>query len=227
MAFSLQELITTAKNGVNKANNKFNELKSKFDPPVVNKLTYKDVRTLDRPAPTWRWDVNLPEISGKTLPGLFCETVDLIPGVNLNQKPLYYKGVNIELPGTPSFEKISAVFYETESYRALDYFVAWENLVYNQKNKVYGVLKDYGKTVTFNLLPVIDVTKDSRYAVLTFIGCWPTSMRQLSYNNETDRIKIQVEFVYYDTELQINGLSPSSAGTDAGTLLNKLIGLRR
>jgi hypothetical protein len=230
MPFSLTDTVTSIKNAVGNAGKKVQELQNKVFTPSVGTFSFKDVRNLDRPAPTWRWSAMFPEIAGLKLPGLHCESVDIVPGLNIPKVNKYYQGIELPFPGIPSYDSVSAVFYETESYQTLRYFTAWSNLIFNKKRKTYGVPgsgnNGYGRKVVFQLLPVTELADIKNFAEVSLLICWPSNIQRLSYGSTTDRIKIQVDFVFHDLDIKITGTAPDE-GTDVASLLNKFTSFRR
>lgn len=225
MAFSISESINSVKNGLNSVSSKISGLAEQAFPTTVTKFKFSDVSRLDRPAPSWRWNITLPKIQGKSLPGIFCENVDVVSGISIPRSSKYFQGIELAFPGIPSYEIITATFYEPESYQTTDYFTTWTSLIFNPIQKIYGVPKDYGQTVVFSLLPIVEPIET--WATVELGTCWPLNLQRLSFGSTTDRIKVQVDFAFHSLDLVIVGASQPPAGSDAATLLNKFSNLRR
>lgn len=207
----------------------------------IKALTLQDIKSLNRPAPSWRWHLVLPpapnakaeQIAPKksffsTLFGkapqssiIVCESIEIPPTIGLGRQDRYYKGHNVAFPSLPGYDTVSAIFYESEDYATFNYFKEWQKFVYNPDTKVYGVPATYGRTVEFLALPLTDYEDVKKYTSLELRTCWPLTIQKLSYGNSTDRIKIQVEFAFHELKTTIVG-GPSSAGNDAGSVVNKV-----
>lgn len=233
MGFSVSGLTSQVKNAIGSANSKIKEVTDKVFKSPVSTFKFADVRTLDRPAPAWRWTVQLPTIKGLSIPALHCESVDLVPGLNIPKVSKYFQGIELPFPGVPSYDTVSAVFYENESYQTLNYFSAWTNLIFDPASKTYGVPKSgrttvgYGQDVMFSLLPATETAVTKRYANVSLGLCWPSNIQRLSYGSTTERIKIQVDFVFHSLDLQIVGQPAPGRGGDVASLLNKFMSFRR
>lgn len=215
---------------------------------VIKGITFNDVRSLHRPAPAWKWILKLPPIPSegqvketgpknpllKTISKLLsappdtriilCEEFTAAPNVNIGKQDRYYNGRNTSFPGLPSLESCSAVFYESEDYATLDYFLKWQYEVYNPNTRVYGVPAQYGKDIEFIALPLVDQEdlNSPKYMSITYKKAWPSSVKSLSYGGANERIKIQVEFDYLDLEVSVVSGASSDKKVGAGQLMNKL-----
>jgi hypothetical protein len=227
--------------------------KSPESPPSrnVKAVSFKDIRNLNRPAPTWRWNLILPPLPSEKAEEpkttaknpilkaiskflsaapdsrvILCETIDVHPTLDLGKEDRYYNGRMVSFPGQPATQPITATFYETEDYATTDYFNKWMKQVYNKDTRIYGVPAVYGKDIEFIALPVVDnealETTKQRYMSIVLKKCWPSNLRGYEYGNTTDRIKVRVDLNYLDYELTIVGGSPSDSKSDAGSLMNKV-----
>lgn len=221
--------------------------KKKPQAPVkaITQIALRDIKNLNRPAPTWRWNLVMPPLPGvtpeKVSPkksflsaisaliskspqslAVLCESIEIPPTISLGAQDRYYNGHMVKFPGLPNYETISAVFYESEDYATLNYFKEWQKYVYNPDTRVYGVPGDYGWTVEFIGLPVTDYADVKRYISIELFTCWPISVQKLSYGNTTDRIKIQVELAFHTMKTTIVGGPPSSKSNDLGSIVNNV-----
>lgn len=211
-------------------------------------LALKDIKNLNRPAPTWRWNLITPQLPGvsperltikksflSTISSLLsansqtshvklvCESITLPGMIDLGRQEKYVNGQQIIFPDIPSHETAVAVFYESEDYSTLNYFRAWRKYVYNPDSRVYGVPADYAWPVEFIALPITDYEDVHRYMSIKLLSCWPVSVQKLSYGNTTDRIRLEVEFAFQQMEVTIVGGPASKQGTDLGSVVNNVL----
>lgn len=224
---------------------KFNEAKKQKPGSAIPQLALRDLKNLNRPAPSWRWNLVMPSLPGvspaksnakKSIFAsisrlvskdpqalqLVCESISIPPTINLGRQDRYFNGHQVAFPGLPSYETVSAIFYEDEQYNTMNYFRKWFNIIYDPKTQIYGVPADYGKSVEFIALPVTNYDDVARYAKITLITCWPIAISKLSYGNTTDRIRVEVEFAFHRMETSIMGGLASSESSDLGSLVNSI-----
>lgn len=214
---------------------------------VIKNVTFNDVRSLYRPAPSWRWVLSLPPLpsaQGPVKPGpknpllkaiskflsaapdsriIMCEEIEVSPNWTLGKQDRYYNGRMTTFPNLPSLPPVTATFYESEDYMTTDYFIKWQNEVCNPKTRIYGLPASYGRDIEFIALPVTDQEDVSRYFSIVFKKAWPCELSKFNYGHTTDRIKLQVEFAYLDYEVTIVGGPPSDGKSGAGELVNKAL----
>ena len=213
---------------------------------VIKAISFSDVKNMNRPAPTWCWNLIMPPIPGegqiaeegpknpllKTLSKflsaapdsriILCESIDISPIITLGTQDRYYNGRMTAFPSLPSVPPVSAVFYETEDYMTTDYFRKWSYEVYNPDTRVYGMPAKYGKDIEFLALPPTDQTEVSRYMSIILKKAWLKDISKYSYGATTDRVKVHVEFGYLDMEVTVVGGPPSDKKQSMGDLANKL-----
>lgn len=248
MPFSSNPLLSQATAAKARLTNQFNAARGK--PPGAGKvssikkvtaLTLQDIKNLDRPAPSWRWNLVMPPLPGITAEQMtpkksilsflnkptqsnliVCESIEIPPTINLGQQTRFFKGHNVQFPNVAGYDTVTAVFYESERYSSLHYFKAWQEAVYDPKHRVYGVPANYGWNVDFYALPITDYEDVQRYTEISLRTCWPINVQKLSYGNTTDRIKMQVEFAFHKLEVNIVGGGASSTKLDAGSVVNSV-----
>lgn len=225
---------------------KFNSATKQKPGSAIPQLALRDIKNLNRPAPSWRWNLIMPALSGvqpattNTTKSIFsaisklvskdpqalqlvCESISIPPTINFGRQDRYFNGHQVAFPGLPSYETVSAIFYEDEQYNTLSYFQKWNSLIYDPRLRVYGVPAQYGKTVEFIALPITNYDDLARYAKITLVTCWPISVNKLTYGNTTDRIRIEVEFAFHRLQTTVVGGSSSSQSSDLGSLVNNAL----
>jgi hypothetical protein len=212
----------------------------------IKAISFNDVKSLNRPAPAWRWNLILPPVQSSSAPKeegpknpilktlskllsaapdsqiILCENIDILPNITTSTQDRYYNGRMTTFPGLPSMPSVSAVFYESEDYATTDYFRKWQYEVYNPDTKVYGLPANYGRDIEFLALPVTDNEDLPRYMSIILKKSWPAEIGKLSYGHSTERIKVQVQFAFLDQEVSIVAGPPSDGKTDAASLVNKV-----
>lgn len=211
----------------------------------IPQFALTDLRNLNRPAPSWRWNLVMPALPGaepaKISPpknflssisaliskdpqalSVVCESISVPSTLNLGRQDRYFNGHMVAFPGLPSYETVNAVFYESEDYATLSYFRKWQSYIYDPASRVYGVPSDYGLDVEFIALPVTNYTDVKRYAKISMYTCWPISVQRLNYGNTTDRIRIEVELAFHTMDVTIVGGASNSSSKDLGSVVNAI-----
>ena len=193
-------------------------------------LQLVSLRGLNRPAPTWRWSTIFPNVLGLTIPDMHCEGLEVPLSFSSPPQERFFGGRNFQLPGITHYENITATFYENENYDTTTYFIAWQTLIYNASDNSYGIPSDYLKPIGFTFLPAVETngTPSTSYPNTNLIVTgFPTSLPRYTYNGDTDRVKITIDFAVHALSLETFPSVPVSPGLDAGTVLNSFLKFTR
>ena len=107
--------------------------------------------------------------------------------------PRFNQGSNTYFPGITDIDGLTVSFYETYDFAVITWLRNWREKVYNTSNGVYGMPKDYKKSIH-----VIQYGQgsNSKVADVKYQGCWPTDTAPLSldYTDESGVIKVEGQF---------------------------------
>ena len=162
-----------------------------------------DKRNKD-PAPKWRWDLILPELTIGRTPQVigfepvlslgkptFVENVSL-PFINVAAQPKFYGGRNRYYPTYADIQSMSVTFVEKTDYDVLRYMLSWQSLVISHVGLFYGVKADYNKEIVVRAFNIID---SSRPVMIFRANGWPTNIANIEYSyEESAAVTFSVEF---------------------------------
>lgn len=159
-------------------------------------FTLQQVRARPDPLLNWQWiclDGTLPFDH----PNEYLESIDL-PFNNIRSESVYVGSGYTCYPQAHEVEAFTAVFYEDCYAATTTWLQDWKSKIKNFSTGVYGLPKDYKKTMTVALL----TTKGEPALQYRLIGIWPTITSSLSLNyNESGRIILSQTFSVDDVEI--------------------------
>lgn len=159
-------------------------------------FTLQQVRARPDPLLSFQWlclDGSLPFDH----PNEYLESIDL-PFNNIKSDGVYVGSGYTCYPLAHEVEAFTATFYEDYYAASTTWLQDWKSRIKNFSTGVYGLPKDYKKTMTVGLL----TTKGDIALQYKLIGIWPTSTASLSLNyNESGRITVSQTFSIDDVEI--------------------------
>jgi hypothetical protein len=151
-----------------------------------------DLHSGDRePFQSWKWSlVSFPEIGGFTLPPSYCEEIGLpFPAFATKQKEI--AGTTVTFPGNTSIDSFEMIMYEDSVLSSIAYIQDWQSLVQNPRTGGYRTPSHYWKDFAVELYN----NKNEVAATSTIRNVWPISLGNPQLNQETGRLRVNVQFV--------------------------------
>lgn len=121
------------------------------------------------------------------------------PGANLQHTPVRKFGIGLpsHMPIGRSFTEMTLSFYESENEQEREYFVEWQNKIYDPETKRFGFYKDFVKTLA---IIQFDKKLNKTYEVRCE-NVWPSNISPLDRSYESDGMKqFNVNMQFHDVE---------------------------
>ena len=141
-----------------------------------------------------------------------CSSVN-VPGSNMQYvaKRKYTLGVFHNIPVNKSFTEINMSFYETEYERERQYFIDWQNKIFDPVTERFGFYNDYVKTI--NIIQYDK--KGNRTYECELTDAYPSNISPLDRAYSQDGIaQFNINFQYHKVNEKffdrVNGFNPFS-----------------
>jgi len=179
---------------------------------------------LNDPAPSWRYLVEFPEISG--ISERMAQSWVVAESFTLTHPHIPSQGRfgGGSMTYFPDFNDISGTnveLYEDVNYSALHYIYAWKKLILDEFGN-YAAASEYKYPLTLNLFSHTDSSTPVMKGTLH--GCWPSEVTEHQYSYEgADRVKTSVQFSVDSSTIEFTALGKSTDEGSGGLLsdLNK------
>ena len=160
-------------------------------------ITRDAALAMESPALNTLWRLTVPFVQYDT--HIFAENMSAT-WPKIPSRPRATAGSNTYYPEVMDIDGISATFYETERHDVTRWFANWQSLICDSDGN-YGVPKDYKKDCVAELFARTELS--SPILTLRYSGVWPTdkSPYQLSYDDETGRLTVEVQFATDSVEI--------------------------
>ena len=131
------------------------------------------------------------------------ETVDTLiksislPGVSTNDIDIHFQGKKLTIAGDTSFDgTLNITFYDTEEHSLKKSFMNWMVFIDDVKNNKRDA-NNASEYMTNIVVKQLSSVNDSEKAIYTYYNCYPKSVSELSYSNEsTELMEFSIEFNY-------------------------------
>ena len=156
-----------------------------------------DIRSLQDPAPSWRWILRVPTdfvtvYANSALPFIMAEQI-VFALTDIDSDQRFGGGIRQNYPRFQTAQPLSITFYETQQYSTIRYLSQWKKRVVNPETHNYGVPLAYKRNMYLYAFDYVSNTRPTFVGI--FRDCWPTNVGGLNFSyDSSQRITVQAEF---------------------------------